>query len=344
MGGKVSEKLRARSLQERQGLFDDSVPLAQRVLSYFSFYSLLLLIGTTPLGIQRLVVHTLQPFAVAGITRLLSLVMRNPWLSFIPITLGLYALLRHLYRVDQKSRRQQSRIVSAQQRGGSSVHYKRKTILESQPSQAKDPDLETGLTQGLALPDDPGEVSAIELRCAEALNRPLGVDDDEGDEGKDSTNPAPLSSKPSGRGYRLTQPTASNMSAVSRSRTPRPTYRGMFSLPDHDTDEDEATLRKVSQRAKERRASRRTSRRASLDTQQQQQGRKGSLHNSLSTLLRMISMTEDSGDHREEKQREREAVGFDDPEELSDFDSFSSGSRFDYSSDDLSRSSSSSGG
>jgi hypothetical protein len=327
LGGRVSEKLREKSLQERQGLLDDSVPLAQRLLSYFSLYSLLLFIGTAPLGVQRFVVHTLQPFAVAGIARLLSIVATYPWLSFIPITLGLSALLYHLYRTRENTRRQQSKVFSASQRGegGSSIQYRRKTEIQSAPREATnvDHDLETG--QG-AVDEEPP--SAIELRCVEALRRPLGGSDDEDNESKDSNLSPPLPSRPSHRGHMLAQPSTSNASAKSRTRASRrPSYRGMFSLPDDD-EADQAALQKI----KRRRAG--SSRRQSIDRDQQEQRRKSSLTRPLSTFLRMISMTDDSEERRQEE-KQREAVVFDDPdEELSDFESFSSGSRYDYSSED----------
>jgi hypothetical protein len=316
MGGKIAEKLRERSLQKSQGLLHESTPIYERVLSYFSLYSLMLLLGTTPLGVQRFVVHTIQPFAVAGLTRLLATLIRNPWLSLIPLALLLFAVLRYLYRAHKKSLLQQSKIFSLA--NPSSINYSRKSEIQaSQPPPAPAPDLEAPLdekeTETRSATSACLEMTIIDPEIQVSMSKPrllLGAEsvDEE------------VESKATERKM-LTSRTASN---VSRTRS-RPLYRGMFSLPDdEEADVEDGKLRKVRMRTKERRESTRSARRGSQD--HCRSSLTGGLQRTFSHLLRMVSMSEDT-----EKERHDEGVEFDDPE-LSDSDFSSEGSRFDYSS------------
>jgi hypothetical protein len=322
MGGKVSEKLRDKSLQKSQGLLHEQIPIYQRFLSYFSLYSFMLLLGTTPLGVQRFVVHTIQPFAVAGLGRLMTTVIRNPWLSFIPLSLLLIAVLRTLYRAHQKSLLHQSKIGIH----SSSINYTRKSVIQAlQPASA---DLAGG--DDLEAPSDkkeseirPAVSSCLELTIMDpeiSMSRPrlgLGVEsmDEEVGESKE-TERKKLSAR--------------SASSLSRTKS-RPLYRGMFSLPDDDEAEDEK-LQKVNRRTKERRESTRSNRRKSREHRRGSQDQRsssltGGLQRTFSHLLRMVSISEDV------EKKDNEEVEFDHPE-LSDEDSgsFSSdGSRFDYS-------------
>ena len=300
MGGKIAEKLRKRSLQKSQGLFDEQIPMSQRFLSYFSLYSVMLFFGTAPLGVQRLVVHTIQPFAVAGIAQLFVIVIRNPWLSFIPLTLFLSVLLRSRCQAHKKSLHRQSKIFS----------LSRADIEDAQGSKIPDP------------PSDPytacSDVEALyqtEVRPAASVCLEMTIPDSE----VSMSGPQSLGTEMDevlgvAKRKKILDPTSSNVSQ----RKSRPLYRGMFSLTDDDESEDEK-LGKVRRRTKERRE---RAKRGSID---RAHSLSGGIQRTFSHLLRMVSFSEDI-----ENKKQHERVEFDDPE-LSDSDFSSEGSRFDYS-------------
>lgn len=322
MGGRISEKLKDKCLQQRQGLLENQIPLYQKVLSFFSLYSMFLLLGTTPLGVQRFVVHSLQPFAVAGLVRLFATVIKHPWLSFIPLILFLYIFTRYLYNNHKKAIRQQSKIFSMQQTSG--INYLRKSGIEFTSSKV-DEDVEA------PTPVD-GTVS-LNLTITQCDPEVLlnGKDTDEQLPGDEIRQPSVLQSLENNNDP--PDDRRDILSSSPRSKSPRhispksrPVYRGMFSLPD---DEEDKELDRVKSRTKERRASR--SRRESHDHRRDSKdhrrfsGFQKLSQRTYSRLLRMISINDE-----EEKKNEEQ---FDNPEELSDFDSFSSdGSHMDYSS------------
>lgn len=259
----------------------------------------MLFLGTTPLGVQRLVVHTIQPFAVAGLAQLFVTVIRNPWLSFIPLTLFLLALLRYLYQTHNKSLLRQSKVFSL-----SSANIEE---ISKIPDPSSDPhpachDLEALYQTEVR----PAASVCLEMTIHDpeiSMNEPQLLLGTEMDEVLGVTKRKKIMDRTS--------------SSVSQ-RKSRPLYRGMFSLTDDDESEDEK-LGKVRKRTKERRE---RARRGSLD---RHNSLSGGIQRTFSHLLRMVSFSEDI-----ENKKQHERVEFED-HELSDSDFSSEGSRFDYS-------------
>ncbi len=280
----MTENLKEKSLQKHQGLFeeDESISSSQRFISYFSLYSLLLAIGTTPPTIQKFLVHSLQPIGVAGIAFTFSVIVNRPWLSFIPIVGILFIFGRNISLHRRRYLAKKSSAFRTHPYLGN-VNYRKSQLagmsLELAGEETPIDPVELSLTSLDATPADTVNNAAKKTPLEEIFCELSGLDMEvEGNEILGSESPV-------------------------RSKT-RPVYRGMYSLPTDDGNDNKSP--KKSSRKIIRKSSSSLSQLRSLS------------HRTLSRVLRMISMNEAESDSSD-----NDSFG----------DSFSSESRFGFDSD-----------
>ena len=274
-----------------------------------------------------IIVHSLQPIAVAAIAYVLSEIRRRPWLSFIPIVVVVVIFYRNICIQRKKSLSRKSRVFNSQQTGDQQVKYTRRSTIAKTNTSHSNPSLIPSVKQE--------EDKCVEMRAVQPAVEPC-----------EDPQPPPTVDSGVGAVYESLQMVASEdveaglyhtplgeifcdlealseeksasvsneqvrqlsrkFSSKSRSRSRRQ-YRGMYSLPDDDMSET-----------------------SSRSFHQQKSGKmKKSKFLSQKTFSRILRMISFENPQKEDRDYEDEEEDDDD----SFFDSYSSGSRNSYGSE-----------
>ena len=335
MGGKIVEKLKNISLQKHQGQFENSLSCTQQFFSYFSFYSLMLFLGTSPPPIQKIVVHFLQPIGISAIAYLLSEIVHHPWMSFIPILIVVGIFYRSICLERKKSLSRKSRVLNSEQTESEQVRYTQRTINTVRTFTETGTRVTTLQDPSLTTEDNNNDNNNLEVRPAQIVHHSLVplqlispshslredsfIDETSSPDIADSClYETPLadifSDLEAFEGVEKEssyQPVPQLSKKLSSKSPSRRLYRGMFSLSDDDMTETSPSS------FRQRRTTRRTRSEKSSPSLSQ---------SSFSGILRLISF--------ENSVVQKDNGNDDGDDDDDDFDSFSSGSRYSFGSDD----------